>query len=176
MARTSIRGIATPKPTIEIHKNHTIETIGNDVFVVLSEDNKRKVRNIEQAKMFIGNLKKDDKISGPHGGYLKNPPVDCPNRVSDKEGYWVDACICAHRCKDVACRAYIFLMEGSKTRVRISNSDPLPITCPYCQSGVKEVSFDFTTTTYLCGTIGDRLHKEYNRKCKPPQTTRRRTR
>ena len=135
---------------------------------------RRPARNLDQAKQLADGYKQEIKeTEGPYGGYMKHPPISCKHKVKDKDAYWVESVICAHHCSDTFCKTYITLMEGGKQRRKLQDTEKLQSTCPFCQCQVQEVSDDFIITTYVCGSFGNRLTKEYNKKCCQPQTTRR---
>lgn len=56
--------------------------------------------------------------SGPHAGWMKDPPVECIHRRKDSAGFWVESVICSFICKDEKCECHIELMKGSKSRIK----------------------------------------------------------
>lgn len=144
------------------------------VFVTLG-DTKRPARNVDHAKQLLDAYKPIVKeTEGPFGGYMKHPPINCKYRVVDKEAVWVESIICSGVCKDVFCKTYLTLTEGSKTRRKLLDTEKSEKDCPWCHSPISEVSQDLITTTYSCGTSGNRLTKEYIKLCGKEKPNRRR--
>ena len=106
--------------------------------------------------------------SGPFGGQMKNVPEDCPFGRRDKEALWADTICCVASCKNPECEAYKLLMEGQKTRIKLMMSDPCAKECPHCKSSKASHSQEMIETTYVCGTVGNRITQTYEYKCKRP--------
>lgn len=77
----------------------------------MARTNKPKVK--EQIKQ---TTKK--KSSGPYGGWMKNPPIECIHKRKDSEGFWVETVVCSFVCKDTTCDCYVELMKDSKHRIK----------------------------------------------------------
>lgn len=58
--------------------------------------------------------------TGPHAGYMKNPPEDCEYQAIDKEKcYWVDVYFCAYKCeKRNKCGCAAILKGECKHKIR----------------------------------------------------------
>lgn len=56
------------------------------------------------------------------GGWIFNPPESCTRRKMDSDKQFsVETCMCAYYCKEnIRCKAYEFLMEGSKSRKKFT--------------------------------------------------------
>lgn len=113
--------------------------------------------------------------SGPHGGWMKNPPEHCKHRKVDKEGVWAETTICAS-CKDPECDAYKLLKEGEKIRLKLMNTNKLAKECPYCKASLSHISENDVNYTYVCTTTGDRIEQTYKRNCGKQKSNVRRRR
>ena len=58
--------------------------------------------------------------SGPFGGYMKDPPIDCQYIVTDKEKQeWVECYFCAYKCvKRLTCPCALLHAEGRTARIK----------------------------------------------------------
>lgn len=63
-------------------------------------------------------------VEFPKAGYTKNPPESCAysKRFTSNGAYWVENVICAFYCKNIECRTYRALMEGSKERIKLQHN------------------------------------------------------
>lgn len=84
----------------------------------------RKASNPQRSQRTKGGIKTKTESgktpSGPHVGYMKNPPEDCGFAVRDQfKEIWVDVYFCAYKCdKRIDCKVAALLQEGRKERIR----------------------------------------------------------
>lgn len=123
MART--KGVpAKPKEETykEIeHKGFSIRRYeSGKIFVVKGEKKIECHSKAEAIELIEKELRKKNEPSGPHAGWMKNPPEDCKHVTADeKKHLWVDVYFCGFKCeKRLTCACAELLQAGRKERTK----------------------------------------------------------